>query len=169
MTGTLINIATVLIGGMIGAALWGAPARACAPDGHRWGWGCSLPPSASNLSSKPQNAIIVLGSLLLGGLLGEWLAHRRRPAQPGRLAGKTLCPPHHSERRDRSRAGTPLRARLPDRLAGLLRGADDHPRLHSGWADTAITACWRSKRCWMGLPPWPLPPAWGWACYSPCW
>ena len=71
MLGTLLNIATVLIGGAIGL-LFGARV----PDRMRQtviaGLGLFTSAIGVQMFLKTENAIIVLGSLLLGGLLGEW-------------------------------------------------------------------------------------------------
>ena len=71
MTGTLINIATVLIGGVIGL-LFGARL----PDRIRAtivaGLGLFTGAIGLQMFLKTENSIVVLASLLLGGLLGEW-------------------------------------------------------------------------------------------------
>ena len=71
MTGTLINIATVLVGGVLGL-IFGArvPERLKATIVA----GLGLFTSAIGLQMffKTGNAVIVLGSLLIGALLGEW-------------------------------------------------------------------------------------------------
>jgi uncharacterized membrane protein YqgA involved in biofilm formation len=71
MTGTLINISTVLLGGMIGL-LFGSRL----PDRlHKTIIaGLGLFTMAYGLSNflKTENPLIVLGSLLIGALLGEW-------------------------------------------------------------------------------------------------
>lgn len=71
MTGTLINVATILAGGLIGMFLGGKLQE-------RWkqtvvsGLGLFTLAYAFSLFLKTQNALIVLGSLLIGMLLGEW-------------------------------------------------------------------------------------------------
>lgn len=71
MTGTFLNIATVLIGGMIGL-LFGARI----PD--KWkatviaGMGLFTAAMGLQMFLKTENPLIVLGSLLIGTLLGEW-------------------------------------------------------------------------------------------------
>jgi uncharacterized membrane protein YqgA involved in biofilm formation len=71
MTGTLINVATVVIGSMLGL-LFGAQL----PDRVRQtviaGLGLFTGAIGLQMFLKTQNPIIVLGSLLIGGVLGEW-------------------------------------------------------------------------------------------------
>jgi uncharacterized membrane protein YqgA involved in biofilm formation len=71
MTGTIINIATILIGGTVGSLLGGR-----LPDRLRQTIisGLGLFTLAYGLQNflQTKNAMVVLGSLLLGILLGEW-------------------------------------------------------------------------------------------------
>lgn len=71
MIGTFINIATVLIGGILGSFLGSR-----FPDRLRQtvvaGIGLFTMAYGLQMFLNTQNAIIVLGSLLLGALLGEW-------------------------------------------------------------------------------------------------
>ncbi|NWG33358.1 MAG: DUF554 domain-containing protein [Chloroflexi bacterium] len=71
MTGTFLNIATVLIGGMIGL-LFGARI----PDKLKAtviaGMGLFTAAMGLQMFLKTENPLIVLGALLIGTLLGEW-------------------------------------------------------------------------------------------------
>ena len=71
MTGTLLNIATVLVGGLVGL-LFGARL----PERVRLtiiaGLGLFTAAIGIQMFLETENPIIVLGSLLVGGLLGEW-------------------------------------------------------------------------------------------------
>lgn len=71
MTGTLLNIATVLIGGMIGL-FFGARI----PDKLKAtviaGMGLFTAAMGLQMFLKTENPLIVLGALLIGTLLGEW-------------------------------------------------------------------------------------------------
>lgn len=71
MTGTVLNMITVLIGGTLGMLV-----GARLPDRMRQtvvsGLGLFTAVIGVQMFLKTENAIIVLGSLLLGGLLGEW-------------------------------------------------------------------------------------------------
>jgi uncharacterized membrane protein YqgA involved in biofilm formation len=71
MTGTLINVATVLIGGGLGI-LVGARLPERVRQTIVSGLGLFTAAYGIQMFLKTENAIIVLGSLLLGGLLGEW-------------------------------------------------------------------------------------------------
>ena len=71
MTGTILNIITVLIGGTIGL-LFGNRLP------ERWsktivaGLGLFTAAMGTSMFLETRNPIVVLGALLLGGLLGEW-------------------------------------------------------------------------------------------------
>jgi uncharacterized membrane protein YqgA involved in biofilm formation len=71
VTGTLLNVATVLVGGLFGLAFGSR-----LPDRVRRtvvaGLGLFTAAIGMQMFLKTENAIIVLGSLLVGGLLGEW-------------------------------------------------------------------------------------------------
>ncbi len=71
MTGTLINAATVVIGGALGALL-----EARLPERLRStvvaGLGLFTLALGMQMFLKTENPLVVLGSLLIGALLGEW-------------------------------------------------------------------------------------------------
>ena len=71
MTGTFLNIATVLIGGVIGL-IFGARI----PDKLKAtviaGMGLFTAAMGLQMFLKTENPLIVLGALLIGTLLGEW-------------------------------------------------------------------------------------------------
>ncbi len=71
MTGTLLNVATVIIGGALGVAL-----GARLPERLRHtviaGLGLFTLAFGLKLFFSTQNALVVLASLLIGALLGEW-------------------------------------------------------------------------------------------------
>ena len=71
MTGTFLNIATVIIGGVIGL-IFGARV----PDKLKAtvisGMGLFVAAMGLQMFLKTENPLIVLGSLLIGTLLGEW-------------------------------------------------------------------------------------------------
>jgi uncharacterized membrane protein YqgA involved in biofilm formation len=71
MTGTLLNIATVLIGGVLGLVF-----GARIPEGLKEtvisGMGLFVAAMGLQMFLKTENPLIVLGSLLIGTLLGEW-------------------------------------------------------------------------------------------------
>jgi hypothetical protein len=71
MTGTWLNIATVLIGGLIGLR-FGAYLPERARSTVIAGLGLFTAAIGLKMFLESQNEIIVLGSLLVGGLLGEW-------------------------------------------------------------------------------------------------
>ncbi len=72
MTGTFINISTVLIGGMLGL-IFGARLPTRVRETVIMGLGLFTAGIGIQMFLKTQNPLIVLGSLLVGGILGEWL------------------------------------------------------------------------------------------------
>jgi uncharacterized membrane protein YqgA involved in biofilm formation len=71
MTGTFLNIATVLIGGTIGL-LFGARIPDKLKSTVIAGMGLFTAAMGMQMFLKTENPLIVLGSLLIGTLLGEW-------------------------------------------------------------------------------------------------
>ena len=71
MTGTLLNIATVLIGGTLGL-LFGARVPERLKATVVAGMGLFTMAIGIQMFLKTENSLIVLGSLLIGVLLGEW-------------------------------------------------------------------------------------------------
>jgi uncharacterized membrane protein YqgA involved in biofilm formation len=71
MTGTFINIAAVLAGGLLGL-LFGARLPERVKQTITAGLGLFTAVIGIQMFIKTDNALIVLGSLLIGGLLGEW-------------------------------------------------------------------------------------------------
>ena len=72
MTGTFLNIATVLIGGMIGL-IFGARIPDKLKETVIAGMGLFTAAMGIQMFLKTENPLIVLGSLLIGTLLGEWM------------------------------------------------------------------------------------------------
>jgi len=82
-TGTVINVATVLLGGTLGTVLGNRlPERMRETIMHALGLLTIV--IGFQLSLETANVLIVLGSLLLGGLLGELLRIERAIDQVGR-------------------------------------------------------------------------------------
>jgi len=71
MTGTFLNIATVIIGGTIGL-LFGARIPDKLKSTVIAGMGLFTAAMGMQMFLKTENSLIVLGSLLVGTLLGEW-------------------------------------------------------------------------------------------------
>jgi uncharacterized membrane protein YqgA involved in biofilm formation len=71
MTGTLLNIATVLIGGVIGL-LFGARIPDKLKETVIAGMGLFTGAMGVQMFLNTENPLIVLGALLIGTLLGEW-------------------------------------------------------------------------------------------------
>ena len=71
MLGTVINIVTILIGGTVGTLLGNRlPEKTQATVMHGLGLVTLL--VGMSMALKSQNILIVMGSVLLGGVLGEW-------------------------------------------------------------------------------------------------
>lgn len=92
MIGTLINTATILIGGALGL-LFGSRL----PDRVRQtvvsGMGLFVVAIGLQMFLKTTNPLIVLGSLLFGGLLGEWWQIEDRMRSLGRMLEKRFGQP----------------------------------------------------------------------------
>ncbi len=71
MTGTLINVATILVGGFLGVLL-GSRLQERLKQTVVNGLGLFTLAYSFSLFLKTQNALVVLGSLLIGMFLGEW-------------------------------------------------------------------------------------------------
>jgi uncharacterized membrane protein YqgA involved in biofilm formation len=81
--GTLINVVTVIVGGMLGTLLGGRlPERMRETIMH--GLGLLTLVIGIQLSFETEQILIVLASLLLGGIVGEWLRIEDRIDQLGR-------------------------------------------------------------------------------------
>ena len=71
MTGTFLNIATVLLGGSLGLLL-GSRLPERLKQTVMAGLGLFTAVTGISMFLETQNSLIVLGALLIGGLLGEW-------------------------------------------------------------------------------------------------
>ncbi|HVM72233.1 MAG TPA: DUF554 domain-containing protein, partial [Anaerolineales bacterium] len=71
MTGTLINVAAILIGGSLGL-LFGARLPERLKSTVVAGMGLFTAVTGIKMFMETQNSLIVLGSLVIGALLGEW-------------------------------------------------------------------------------------------------
>jgi hypothetical protein len=71
MIGTLLNVISVLIGGALGA-LFGERLPARVRETVLAGLGLFVIAYGLKMAGDSQNVLITLGSVLLGGLLGEW-------------------------------------------------------------------------------------------------
>lgn len=72
MTGTFLNIATVLVGGIIGL-VFGARIPEKLKDTVIAGLGLFTAAMGLQMFTDTENPLIVLGALLIGTLLGEWM------------------------------------------------------------------------------------------------
>jgi uncharacterized membrane protein YqgA involved in biofilm formation len=101
MTGTLINIAAILAGGLLGMAI-GARLPERARKTVMAGLGLFTMAIGFRLFLDSQNEIIVLISLLVGGLLGEWWGiEERLRGLAGVLESRFLSPEDVASGRDR--------------------------------------------------------------------
>src|SRR5512138_3099170 len=71
MTGTLINVAAILIGGMIGL-IFGSRIPEKLKETVIAGMGLFTGALGLQMFLKTENSLVVLGALLIGTLLGEW-------------------------------------------------------------------------------------------------
>lgn len=71
MTGTIINVTTVLVGGAIGSRLGNRLPRKL-QETVMHGLGMMVIVLGISMALESQNLLIVMGSVLIGGVLGEW-------------------------------------------------------------------------------------------------
>ena len=71
MTGTILNIITVLVGGVLGM-LFGARLPERIRHTVVAGLGLFTAAIGVKMFAKSENEIVVLGAILVGGILGEW-------------------------------------------------------------------------------------------------
>jgi uncharacterized membrane protein YqgA involved in biofilm formation len=71
MTGTLINVAAIIVGGLLGI-LFGARLSDNLKNTVVAGMGIFTAAIGFEMFLKTENPLIVLGALIVGGLLGEW-------------------------------------------------------------------------------------------------
>jgi uncharacterized membrane protein YqgA involved in biofilm formation len=92
MTGTILNVIAIIIGGLIGMLLGGKiPARMRSTIIH--GLGLFTLVLGVRLFLQTDNPIIALGAILLGGLLGEWMNIEERLNRLGaRLETRFVSP-----------------------------------------------------------------------------
>jgi uncharacterized membrane protein YqgA involved in biofilm formation len=72
MIGTLLNVAAILVGGTLGTLI-GRRLPPRLSETVLWGLGLALIAIGVSMFLESQNALIVLGSVVLGGVLGEWI------------------------------------------------------------------------------------------------
>jgi hypothetical protein len=89
MTGTLINIATILLGSIVGL-FFGSRLAERVRETVVAGLGIFTAAIGIQMFLKTENAIIVLGSILVGGILGEWLQIEAHLSQVGSYLEKQV-------------------------------------------------------------------------------
>ena len=156
MTGTVLNIIAVLIGGSIGTLLGSRlPAKVLETAMH--GLGLMGVAIGVVMASGTENFLIPLFSVVVGGILGEllriddglnWLGAQAEARWGGHLGQNRV-------------AGWSVTRALCHLQPDFLRWTDDHPSAAYRMGCSATMSCWRSRALWTGLPPSPSPPAWG--------
>ncbi len=91
MTGTIINVAAILIGGMIGL-FFGSRLPERVRSTITAGLGLFTALIGIQMFLKTEQPLVVLGSLVLGGLLGEWWRIEDRLRSLGIWLEKTFIP-----------------------------------------------------------------------------
>jgi hypothetical protein len=99
MTGTIINIATILIGSILGL-FFGSRLPERVRETVMAGLGVFTGAIGIQMFLQTENAIIVLGSILVGGILGEWLQIEAHLSQVGSLLEKQFSKRTKGESRD---------------------------------------------------------------------
>jgi uncharacterized membrane protein YqgA involved in biofilm formation len=87
MTGTLINVATILIGGTLGL-IFGARVPDRLKSTVTSGMGLFTAAIGVQMFLKTENSLVVLGALLIGALLGEWWRIEDRLQSLGKILEK---------------------------------------------------------------------------------
>ena len=123
MTGTFINVAAILIGGSLGL-LFGGRLPERLKSTVIAGMGLFTAVTGIKMFMETQNSLIVLGSLVIGALLGEWWKIEDGLQRLGEILEKRFS-------RSDSESGRFV-TRLHDRLAAILHRPDRHPRLDPG-------------------------------------
>lgn len=91
MIGTLINVATILVGSTLGI-IFGARFPERARQTITSAMGLFIVALGLQMFIKTKNPLIVLGSLLLGGLLGEWWQIEESLKKIGRVLERRFAP-----------------------------------------------------------------------------
>ena len=91
MTGTIINVAAILLGGVIGL-FFGSRLPERVRSTITAGLGLFTTLIGIQMFLKTEQSLVVLGSLVLGGLLGEWLRIEDRLRSLGVWLEKTFIP-----------------------------------------------------------------------------
>jgi uncharacterized protein len=94
MTGTFLNIATVLIGGIIGL-IFGARIPDKLKETVIAGMGLFTAAMGIQMFMKTENPLIVLGALLMGTLLGEWMRIEEALQNLGRILEQRFSKEEH--------------------------------------------------------------------------
>lgn len=100
MTGTILNVVTVLIGGALGL-FFGSRIPARVKDTVTAGLGLLTLAIGAQMFFKSENQLIVLGALLIGALLGEWWNIEEGLQAAGRFLEKRFS--RNTEQGDNSR------------------------------------------------------------------
>ncbi|KIL38807.1 membrane protein [Gordoniibacillus kamchatkensis] len=79
--GTIVNAAAIIVGGLLGICLPGIPERV--KRTVMQGLGLAVGVLGLSMALKTDNLLIMIVSLVIGGLLGEWLQIERRLEQAG--------------------------------------------------------------------------------------
>src|SRR5512146_1603364 len=102
MTGTIINVVAILVGGMLGTVLGGR-----LPERIRHtvmaGMGLFVLAIGLQMFLKTANSLVVLGSLVIGIVLGEWWQIEEGIRRLGRFLERRLMPQNGSQEEHQAR------------------------------------------------------------------
>ncbi len=135
MTGTLLNTIVVILAGIAGALIGNRlPAKIRETGMH--GIGLTTLLIGLQMALGARNLLVVLGSLVVGGAVGEILGIETG-LETGPLGREPVGRTFAGGRKRRAEARH-VRPRFRHRQPGILRGPDgDHGR-HSGWTDRQL-------------------------------
>ena len=131
MTGTFINVAAILIGGTIGL-LFGSRIPERFKNTVIAGMGLFTAALGLQMFFKSENSLIVLGALIIGALLGEWIGIEDGLQAFGQMLEKRFS------RDTETGCQFQICARLYGFLPAFLHWTHRHPRLHSGRVDRRL-------------------------------
>ncbi len=115
MTGTVINIIAILVGGTLGM-VFGARLPERIRQTVMAGLGLFTAVIGIQMTFKTQQALVVLGALLLGGVLGEWMRIEDRLSRLGEWLERRFTPRTAPRLVLQAEANT---GPAPDSLAGV--------------------------------------------------
>jgi uncharacterized membrane protein YqgA involved in biofilm formation len=137
VTGTIINILAILVGGTLGMA-FGARLPERVRQTVMAGLGLFTAVIGIQMTLKTQQALVVLGALLLGGVLGEWMRIEERLSRLGEWLEQRFTPQPNSQLYLQAEAFTEPAQGEAARGLEPTRGAKDGSRFVRGFLTASL-------------------------------